>query len=308
MKLAFLISASKDPVHLKRLIDSLPKDSEFYVHIDHKSCITAFTKLIDDPRVFFLPERVSVVPDSILEVKCQVELLRAAIVEGHADYFILIDGTDYPLWSNNRIKAFFEQARAEHREILQGISMLHQGKASEPYQIFHFLADEPWRKGSLKARLRDALNKAVAATHLSKSLKIHCPEKTYTLYKGAPCWGITPELALSIVTEWDENDHLVNYFRTSFRPSETFVPTVAFNSAYASRCILSEGKYQGLTTLTPLTYIQCAPASKELTEADLDTVMQSGKMFCRKVISGKGNLLMKRIDKIRAQTSDSTEE
>ena len=36
-KLAFLISAHKDPVHLKRLIDSLPESSEFFIHIDAKS-------------------------------------------------------------------------------------------------------------------------------------------------------------------------------------------------------------------------------------------------------------------------------
>ncbi len=55
MRFAFIISAHNDPVHLKRMIGSLPQDSVFMVHIDAKSDLQAFTRLIDDPRVYFIP-------------------------------------------------------------------------------------------------------------------------------------------------------------------------------------------------------------------------------------------------------------
>ena len=44
--IAFLISAHTDAPQLKRLIEALPADADFFVHIDAKSDITPFTLLI----------------------------------------------------------------------------------------------------------------------------------------------------------------------------------------------------------------------------------------------------------------------
>lgn len=40
MTLAFLISAHTDPIHLARLLKSLPEDAAFFIHIDSKTDIT----------------------------------------------------------------------------------------------------------------------------------------------------------------------------------------------------------------------------------------------------------------------------
>lgn len=297
MKLAFLISAHKDAKHLRTLVNSLPADSEFYIHIDQKSDIRPFEEKLDRENVHFLEHRVNVAWGSINEVEYQVELLRAALYYGHADYFISLSGMDYPLWSNAKIKEYFE--KADGKEILQGISMLHQGKNAREYCNFRFLSYLPWEKGSLKSKFRAALRKMTAATGIHKTLHIHCKNKTYTLYKGAAWWGITPDLARQIIKEWDENEHLVQYFKTSFCPAETFIQTIAFNSEFASRCMLAEGKYQSLAALTPLTYINYDPVVKILTEDDYDILQASGKMFCRKIVSGKSDKLIERIDKNR---------
>ncbi len=297
MKLAFLISAHKDARHLRALVNSLPADSEFYIHIDQKSDIRRFEEKLDQENIHFIEHRVNVIWGSINEVEYQIELLRAALYYGHADYFISLSGMDYPLWSNADIKKYFRQANG--KEILQGISMLHQGKNGQQYRNFRFLTDKPWLSGSLKSKFRVALRKITATAGIHKTLHIHCQAKTYTLYKGSAWWAITPDLARHIIKEWDENEHLVHYFKTSFCPAETFIQTVAFNSEFASRCMLAEGKYQSLAALTPLTYINYDPVVKILTEDDYDTLKASGKMFCRKVVSGKSDKLIEIIDKDR---------
>lgn len=210
-----------------------------------------------------------------------------------------MSGLDYPLWSNERIIDFFQQKKADNKEILQGISMLHQGKSSKNYEVFRFFANKPWKNGTLLSKMRVALRKAVEFTPIRKSLTIHCTNKTYTLYKGAAWWAISTSLARYILKEWDNNIELVKYFKTSFCPAETFIQTVAFNSEFASRCILEKGKYKSLAALTPLTYIDYNPNIKVLTEKDFETLMSSGKMFARKLETGTSDKLMEMIDEAR---------
>ena len=163
--------------------------------------------------------------------------------------------------------------------------MLHQGKLSQQYAKLRFFTDKPWANGTLLSKARNGLREAVAMLGVRKTLTIHCPDKEYTLYKGAAWWAITPDLAHDVLNQWDNNEHLVGYFKTSFCPAETFVQTVAFNSPkYADRCMLAQGRYKSLTALTPLTFIDYSTNIKILDEFDFDRITKSGKMFCRKVV------------------------
>lgn len=298
-KLAFLISAHTDPAHLRRLVDNLPQGSEFYIHIDAKSDIGPFKAMLNSANVHFIDHCVNVVWGSINEVEYQMELIRAALADNKADWLISMSGLDYPLWGNKRMLDFFQIAQAEKREFLQGISMLHQGHAADNYRQFRFLSGKPWKKGSLLSKMRVGIRKAIGLTPIRKSLTIHTAARTYTLYKGAAWWAIGTALAQHILQEWDGNKPLVRYFKTSFCPAETFIQTVAFNSEFAPHCMLATGKYQSLASLTPLTYIDYNPTIKILTEDDFGTLQASGKMFCRKVVSGQSDKLMDMIDEAR---------
>ena len=92
--------------------------------------------------------------------------------------------------------------------------------------------------------------------------------------------------------QWDNNGALKKYFSSSFCPAETFVQTVAFNSEYKDKCMLVEGKYTTLAALTPMTFIDYNPTIKLLDETDYDRIVESGKMFCRKIVSGTSDKLV----------------
>lgn len=294
MKLAFLISTSKDARHQRDLIDSLPKEADYYVHIDSKRDVLPFENLVRRQNVTFLRDRVDIVNGSISEVHAQVELLRRALANGGYDYLVNIGGLDYPLWDNSRILDFFSNAGG--KEILSGIAMAGQGKAAYPYTDFRLLANHSWNNNSLKSKARGALRKAINLASIHKTLSIHCPSKTYKLYKGASSWAITPELGYQVVSEWDENKRLVEYFRTSYRPVETFVPTVALNSEFAAKCNLLKGHYKGIDSLSLLTYIDGSPTEKVLTEVDFNSIKTEDKMFCRQVVTGYSDGLKSMID------------
>ena len=100
-------------------------------------------------------------------------------------------------------------------------------------------------------------------------------------------------MAAFILEQYETKPQIAHYFRDSFCPAETLIQTIAFNSPHwAGRCILSEGPYQSLAALTPLHFIEYDPVIKILDESDLDRLLASGKMFCRKVVSGRSDNLV----------------
>lgn len=300
-RLAFLISAHTDPEHLKRLVESLPGGSDFYIHVDKKAEISRFTDIVKGPNVHFTERRFDIVWGSILQVEYQMELLRQCLGSGREyDYLVSMSGLDYPLWSNRRINDFFDNAGG--RELLQGLCLEGQEYSKKEYVVYRPFNDRPWQFGTLKNKFRVALRKALKAIGVRKRLTFEVGGRTYKLYKGSSWWAITPHLGRYALGEWENNDGLRRYFRTSFTPDETFMQTVAFNNEdFAQRCILTTGRYTTLAALTPLTFIDYNPTIQILTEKYYRQLMESGKMFCRKTMTGRSDRLMDMIDKQRQE-------
>lgn len=295
MKLAFLISAHTDPKQLHRLVDSLPDGSHHFIHIDAKSDIAQFeAELSDNENVHFIGHRVNVVWGSINEVEYQMEMVREAL-GCHPDYLITLSGLDYPVWGKRRITEYFSSLN--HKNVLMGIRMMKDDKATRLYQEYRYLNSQPWKYGSVGSKMRVAMRKTVAALGIRKPLETTCDGKKYYLYKGAAWWAITAELAAEVLCQWDNNRPLRKYFSTTFCPAETFTQTVAFNSEYKDRCILVEGRYTTLADLTPMTFIDYNPNIKLLDQTDYDRIVASGKMFCRKVVTGVSDELVEKLRK-----------
>ena len=299
MNIAFLISAHTDPHQLYRLTEQLPEDSEIFIHIDLKSELQEFRSLITSPRVHFIKERYDVMWGSMLQVRFQTALLKEALSCGkHFDYLITLSGLDYPVWSNRRIVNYLEQHKGQ--EFIQGICMEHQqGQNTKLYQEYRFLNNHSWRYGTLKSKFRVSLRKIAYVLGIRKKLFISVDGQHYALYKGADWWAITSELATYCLQFMKSHPDFIRYFQTSFSPSETIWQTIAFHSPFASRCMLSEGDFTRLEDYTPLTYIEYGDEIKVLTEADYDHILASGKMFCRKTVTGKSDKLMDMIDEYR---------
>lgn len=145
----------------------------------------------------------------------------------------------------------------------------------------------------------------VASRHLMKLLPVRKPPYTYIkgkkaeVYFGSDYWALTLPCARYVYERLCTEKQLVRYFRTSFVPSELCIQTLVFNSPFGAHALLHQGDYPGLSGLTPLHYIEYGKAIKALTTDDLPKLTQSGKMFCRKVISGTSDALAQAIDNLR---------
>ena len=123
--------------------------------------------------------------------------------------------------------------------------------------------------------------------------------REYVLHKGSMWWAISPCLAALALDYWDHNAPYVRYFHDGFAPDETFIPTLTAHSPFADKALHMEGPFTNLESITPLTFIDYTNGIKVFTEHDFDLLVHSGKMFCRKTVTGISDRLMDMLDDYR---------
>lgn len=298
MRLAFLISAHTDAPQLQRLVRALPPSSHCFIHVDKSVDIRPFADALPDDNVTFVDERIQVVWGSFRQVRYQMSLINAALASGkHFDFLVSLSGLDFPVLPPDRLLEFFEQHKGQ--ELLQAIDLTRQPEHADTWRLYgsyRFFGEMPWRYGSLGSKFRVALREAVWHTGKRKPLTFTAQGRTYRLHKGSSWWAISMSLARYVADTWAHNPEYCRYFRNSFGCDETFIHTLAFNyMEFADKCIHTEGEFKDLEQVTPLTYIHYKPEIKILTEEDYDTILSSGKVFCRKVVSGKSDGLVRKI-------------
>ncbi|PAD96025.1 beta-1,6-N-acetylglucosaminyltransferase, partial [Terribacillus saccharophilus] len=115
MKLAYIILAHNNELHLKRLIRKLDSEnSSFFLHIDKKSSITLSGLGNLEGNLYIMEERYDVKWGGFSIVNVEIELLRLARSKGQHDFYILMSGVDYPIKSNEDISVFFENNKMKN--------------------------------------------------------------------------------------------------------------------------------------------------------------------------------------------------
>ena len=300
MNIAYLLSPYKDVLHVKRLIEALHEDAEFFIHVDRKSDLNAFRSVIQGDRVHFLENRVEVGWGTMSQVEYQMRLLQAAVdFPKHFDRLFSLSGQDYPVWSNRQITEFLESLG--NKEVVQGICMDSEAILESQTELYQ-VARPQVQLGFLPRRANSVLTvmarKFLKWTGHRKQLYFYDDEGCLVhLYKGSDWWCMTEELAQYVLNKYHHDNSYKKYFADSFTPSETMIQTMAFNSpVFAKRCILTTGEYPKLAKLTPLHFIDYNPVIQIMTEKDYQRILESGKMFVRKVVSGKSDKLVKMPD------------
>lgn len=305
MRIAYLISAHCDPVHLERMVRALNEQADFFIHIDAKADFSAFAHLAKIPEVHFLKERVHTLWGDITQVYYQRALLRACLDSGIVfDRICTLSGLDYPLVGNRQLHDFF--AAHPDREFIQGIDMSVQRQAvTQNYRIFRPQFFCSCFSDRFNGRIRILLRKLIYGLGVRKKLTFKIGGRTCPLFKGSDWWGITPQLGRYLLQQLETYPEILRYFSTSFAPSELLWQSLVFNSPFAEKAMLFPDPYVSLASLTPLHYIYYEPVIKVLTEEDLPTLMASGKLFCRKTCTGISDTLMDLLDRYRTANNTS---
>lgn len=299
-RIAYMISAYRDANHLSRLVDALDDRADFYVHVDLRTDIQPFEEALGD-KVTFVP-RHWVSWGGWEQVEYQKELLGAVLRSGVAyDRVVCLSGQDYPLWSNEKIHRHFDDH--PETEFIMGMNLTRSNNKQQLSKIvqYHFFRDLKWRNLWWKNKF------IVLSRNLMKLLPIRKQAVTRInnieadVFFGSDYWAITLPCARYVYEKLCSEKEMMRYFQTSFIPSEMCIQTLVFNSPFAAHALRYKGEYIGLYALTPLHHIVYGKSIKIMTLTDLTELKQSGKMFCRKVVSGASDTLVKVIETERKQ-------
>ena len=219
MKIAYLIAAHGNYLHLERLIKALNEgDCMFYIHIDKRSSLPD----IKGENIIFLSERVKVNWSGFSQVCATINLLQRAFKDA-CDYYAFISGVDYPVKPNSYL-----------RELLRyGGEYMHIQKiGADPYAPlsrykYYYFTDFYNRrnKTSLKTKFFLALQKNLRKLRIKKQIP-------FQLYTGASWFALSKDCVEYIINEINRDKKYKQFFRFGFCPDESFFQTITGNSQF----------------------------------------------------------------------------
>lgn len=306
MRIAYLISVYKDPIHLRRLVKALSWGMSgkvrFFIHVDAKVSIEPFEQCFNNTdNIVFLNKRYWVQWGGYSQVQYQIELFNSAIRDeqtyGKYDRFVLITGQDYPLMSNADMVRMYETEK--EKLFVRGLNKtLHHKKAYWQFTKYHFFRDTRFRNPRVKQLLSFTARLLFTILPIRKPPYLICDDGTkWDVWQASSYMSLTHQCVEYICSHMEQNKNISKYFRYSFVPEEKVVPTIIFNSSFKQYAEVSNFKeYRGLIFLSCLEEFEYGKSIKIYTEEDYDSLVQSGKLFCRKVETKISDKLMDMLD------------
>lgn len=308
MKIAYCISAYKDAGQLDRLITALEtSETIFFIHVDGKvKDITPFRNVVNGHVGARLTRRRFFVQwGGWSQVRYQELFLRES-VEAGADRIVILTGQDYPLWGNLRLRDCFRHD--SNRVLMTGMNLTQALPPIPPMrkllEVRHFCRDLRVRNVMIYRILTAGLRRLMTIMPIRWQPYLKIDGERWDVWQSSGYFSVNNKQARYIL-ERLEDKRIRDYFRFCFVPEELTIPTIVFNSPFA-QCAERYGNkpYGGLSLLAYMHKFDYCATIKVYQEDDYDSLIQSDKMFCRKVISGASDELVRLIDEHRRQTDD----
>jgi len=283
-KMAFLISAYTEPDSLHALVKKLDDMlfADFYIHIDRKVRIEPFQNgLMNMPNVFFLKRRTLVYWGGYSQVEMQMSMIKEMLRRNiKYDRVINLTGTDYPVVSREILYDVLKQREVEYICGFEVNSELRTGDRKMIYRFARFYLMDTHR-------VIRALIKRVKLPRFSFW------RNQFSIYYGSEYWALTYECLSELFNDYIRNEPLQKLLRFSFVPSEAWIHTMFFNSGWRERAVKRpENSDYNLINLSPITYFKYGNAIKILDEGDYKDIVTSGRLFARKIVTGKSDHLI----------------
>ena len=306
MKIAYCISAYKDAAHLGRLIDALDAgDTCFIVHIDKRvKDIEPFRKVVDSrSNAWLTGERYFVQWGSWAQVRYQRLFLKEAL-NADADRIFIISGQDYPLWDNDRIRRYCRE-NAE-QAFVTGLDLTTLTPPLSPMrrflELYHPLRDIPICRRKVYGIVTASARTLLKWIGIRRRPYVSIDNNKWDVWQSSGYLSVNRRQA-EYILRWLNDKRITGYFRHCFVPEEITIPTIIFNSPWRNEArVYEHNAYHGIVSLAALHYFVYGAQIKVFTAEDYDTLVASDRMFCRKVISGASDELVRLIDEHRRQT------
>ncbi len=297
MKHAILILAHKDILQLCKLVGYFRSRCEVFIHVDKRSEFTEndLKMLRNLPNVSGVYREYSVHWAGFTILKCELYLLKQALIHSDADYFHLISGQDYPIKPFNIFMDFFEQNG--DKEYLGFMDIPNGYWEGETYRRFQYYQPNDW----LNARSKMGKKIVKILLDWQKKLKIRrrIPDQFDRLYGGSAWFSITREGGRTLLEYTQKHSAFYRRLKYTFVPEETYVSTVLVNLL---SCRICNNNYRFVQWV--MEKGDCISAS--LTEKHFFKLVRTDAFFARKLDYPSCEKLIQLIDKYMLQEGELT--
>lgn len=298
MKIAYIILAHTDPAHIARLCRKITVGTQnhAFVHVDLKQDITPFKQACSGiSQVHFVKQREKVYWAGFHSITATIQAYQTALDYGEFDYYQILQGLDYPIWSNREIDRFFEQNRGT-----EFIRAIDDTNATELMVRFRYVLYWKFDSENPFIKLYHNFNFAQLLwfKHLlpvkKPYLSLH--HKQYHIYRGWAHFALTDAAVRYIVDFYESNPEFNRYFEHVYAADESYFHTILFNSPFVSKTV--DGKPvaeedRSYAAYLNLTYFEYPKEGVTVFthKEDYKKLLDTGYPFFRKATSNSHELL-----------------
>lgn len=282
-KHAYLIMAHNEFEILKILLHLLDDErNDIFLHIDYKVgsiSETEFLQCVKKSKLIILKNRLNVVWGHYSQIKCELQLLEAAVPYEYC-YYHLISGVDLPIKSQKHIHDFFDNC---------GQKEFVHFDSPELDPVFLKRVKKYWVvKGRKRGILKKLWNKILMFLQIGID-RVKSSGLTYQ--KGANWFSITHDLADYVL---QNTDIIEKYFRYTVTGDEMFLQTLVASSEFINNvyCYGEKDDYSSIQREidwkrgNPYVY----------TKDDFEELILSTKLFARKFSWKVDSQIVKKIE------------
>lgn len=292
-KICYLILTHDDPEHLNRMIKALDYNADFYIHIDAKADKNEFQ--INKDNVFFINDRLNIFWGGFNMVRATLKLIKQAIKQNtEYSHMILLSGNDYPIKSSEYIYSFFKNNQG--KDFIKAINIDNLDKNTYR-KFFSRTVDKnlnydffPLIKYSNKLKISKIINlirnRTIGLLPNMRKKKF----KNRDVYFGSQWWALSIETIENMLVFYSAENKFFDVFKTFFVPDEKFFHSLYFNmknddieNIKIPISIKSFDDRSKQTSMLSNLHIIHPSLKKWYTIADLDEILESDKLYVRKV-------------------------
>jgi len=296
MKLAYIITAHKNPGQLARLVERLNTEgASFLVHVDKRTDAGTYASMVNGlrhlPNVWFLQKRFTCHYMTLFSaVQAVVRGMNELFQRGTPfDYLVYLTGQDYPIKTNEQIEAVL--AKANGCSYLSYWPLPYEGThPAGGRTIQNASRIECWHLHVFGRYLRVPLRKR---SGLARVVNLLLPKKRkfpagFKAYGGWAYWCLAQRHVEYLHNFVQLHPSFVRFFRLVKSADEVCFQTILLNSPFKDQIINDDLRYVDWSTE------DCHP--KLLSRDDISRLIDSPKLFARKFDSQVDETVLDLID------------
>ena len=287
-RIAYLCLCHMDPAFISRMAKTLRYGQDkIFIHVDKKVNKDPFVCACQGLKnVAFVEDAVENYWGGFNAIIATMRIIQFALNDGDYNRFVILQGQDYPLVSNDEIHNFFD--RNTEIEFCRAKSISFNKDKGSYMKVCGYWNYDVSRQKRLKHFVCGVINRL-------NTLGIPYRKRTFgewEVYSGWAQVALTRQAAEHVLNVFLTNHKFNRYMKHRFPVDELYIQTIIHNSEFREKVVdgVVIGRYGA--TLRNLTYFEYRDEIMLFTKAeDYESLKATKCLFVRKVNSLSAELL-----------------